>query len=293
MSLVLKSNTRYTGNQSLKSITDVSQTAQQFYDAYAAWVIADGGEIINPTQCLAAITWAKNWGVMGKSFAVSASWGIKRAGSNITKLYGIDRSTFSWAGTGVGTYTTINGFPEILFPATSARMVQDVPKRNITSKNIGVLMTAKKISSQYMSFSVNRGTNALNADIRVEKQLPPAFSYVSAKTTDATVTWNVGNVAGFNHGSFGSLININKVSQTLILNGAVNTLVYPAGGAGYADFASAETSEIWLGQFMLNNVPTGSPQNSFITEVWLINDATVEMLVDRSSIMTALYPATT
>ena len=54
MSLVLKSNVVSTA-ANLTSVALLTQTPQQYYDAFVARVQADGGEIVNSTELLNTI----------------------------------------------------------------------------------------------------------------------------------------------------------------------------------------------------------------------------------------------
>lgn len=288
MALITKSDVGYTGNGSPLSYIDLTQTAQEFYNSYEEWVIADGGEIINPTQALDAITWAKTNKIMGKVMAVSASWGIKRSGSQVIKVYSLDRSTFVWTAN-AGTYSVTNGFPEILYPSTASYLKQEVPKRNITTKNVGFLMTAKKIGTQNFSFSINKGLRSNNLDFRVDRLVPGLNNYFSAAYTTGSV---LANTAPANHGGSGGIFNLSGNSITGIKDGTISVLVYPSLGAQLPDYSSATSSEIWIGRYLLNGVESGAPSNSFFTEAWIVNDATLPIMLDLSNRLNTLYPST-
>jgi hypothetical protein len=94
MTLILKSNVTYSGPAGLSDIALVSRSAADIYTAYAARVAADGGTIGDAAACLAAITAAITGGYFYKSaIAVSARWGRKVSGSDITKFYNLVDST--------------------------------------------------------------------------------------------------------------------------------------------------------------------------------------------------------
>lgn len=92
MTFISKSNVL--ASRSLGAVEGLTQTPAQAYADYAARVVADGGEIIDPAACLAAFTAAINGGYFGGlAVAYSPRWGVKRTGSaspyTLQKVYNL------------------------------------------------------------------------------------------------------------------------------------------------------------------------------------------------------------
>lgn len=86
MTLIIKSDAVYTGTGSLPTLASLVYTAAK----YKARVLADGGEIINSSAVDAAFAFLAANGVPARQFVVGASFGIKRSGASIDKLYSFD-----------------------------------------------------------------------------------------------------------------------------------------------------------------------------------------------------------
>lgn len=92
MTTIIKSNATYTGSGTLGSIAQITQSAQDIYNAYEARVTTDGGIIQEPASCLEAIERAVDRGYFfGTEIAISARWGIRLSSTNIAKFYNLGR----------------------------------------------------------------------------------------------------------------------------------------------------------------------------------------------------------
>jgi hypothetical protein len=90
MTTILKSNAAYAGAASLSNVSVLTKRAVDLYADYASRVAADGGVVLDPAECLAAIQSALDGDYYYRmAAAVSPRWGRKVSGANITKLYNL------------------------------------------------------------------------------------------------------------------------------------------------------------------------------------------------------------
>lgn len=292
MALIFKSNNKYTGGLVLKSVVDVTQTAQEFYDEYAAWVTADGGEIINPTATLNAITWAKKLGVLGKSHAISASWGIKKdASGKVLKVYGFNFDVFAFNST-AGTFVNSGAFPVIKF-ATNNRLEQQIKRRNVTSQKFTVGLSVKQVSaSQYFGTAVADGYDTGKSDCYTLAYAPNingynSFNmpdtnnaYIVAKSATAATTSNVGFSAYCDN--VGDMI-------TTFSDGVRSLSFLPTTNHKWKDIHMALESKLVIGQILSAGTYNGSPINAEFAEYWLINDTSEDITRSLSERLNTLY----
>lgn len=86
MTIIIKSDAVYTGTGALPSLASLTYTAAK----YKARVLADGGEIISDAAVNAAFAFLAANSVPARQFVVGASFGVKRSGASIDKLYSFD-----------------------------------------------------------------------------------------------------------------------------------------------------------------------------------------------------------
>jgi hypothetical protein len=90
MATIVKSNNAFAGASTLSNVSVVTKSAQDLYDEYAARVVADGGVVADPTECLAVIQSALDHDYYWRTaYAISPKWGRKVSAGNITKLYNL------------------------------------------------------------------------------------------------------------------------------------------------------------------------------------------------------------
>lgn len=92
MSIVIKSNNAYTGEGSLPTIAQLTQTQQQAFDAFKTRVLADGGQIGSEQKIKEAINFIYSENLFGKtSVCASPHYAYKLdSSSKLLKLYSID-----------------------------------------------------------------------------------------------------------------------------------------------------------------------------------------------------------
>lgn len=281
MALIIKSDVSYEGKAHLTSVADITKTAQEFYAEYEAWVLADGGEIINPGACLDAITWAKGMGVLGKSKAVGANFGMKRTGDGkITKLYGLDGSVFTPSGFLSTLDTTSNDFPAIQLGG--AHFYSNT-QRSINSTKFSIGVSAHKINTIfYSSFGVGQLPGVV---------VPLGYPCVNI--------YNVGSNENFS-GMGTSLINTANTRKfkgmvgyydELSISAAVDGIILPSTAqANNTTARDLRESQMLIGTRRLANGTNYSEIiNSLFTEFWLINDSSIEIAQSLSRRLGDLY----
>ena len=109
MSLILKSNSYYTGTKKLPSTITQIMTADEYFASYKARVEDDGGIIVNETKTKATIDFLFANDFMSRANSITDSlYGIKKDGDKVTKLYAIDGSDLTGKTYGTGTYHTLD-----------------------------------------------------------------------------------------------------------------------------------------------------------------------------------------
>ncbi|NQY83448.1 MAG: hypothetical protein HRT34_01350 [Alcanivorax sp.] len=275
MATVIKSNVAYGGDVTLPSAVDLTYTAQAFYNEYAARVVADGGRVVDPAATLAAISWAKGAGVMGKIRACGASWGVKESAGVITKMYGLGGEIYSPRGGGVELIES-GAFPVIRSLSDTSYMVTDAPDKNIKTDSVGMFacIDASFAGPTGWQAAVIDGVNSTQSDIYLLQTAggnPSIFcsqddgSFLSAAQTPKAAFSGFGGVA---------VPVLDNIYTSL--DGVNGGSAAPTPPRTLADLKSAATSRIMLFKRQFNGAPYGSPGTVPMTEFWLINDCTEE-----------------
>lgn len=90
MSTIIKSSRYYQGSNVLPALSSLTYG----YTQYAARVVADGGTVINPTATQDAFNFLISSGLNPAQCVAGASFGVKKAGTVIQKLYSFDGNDF-------------------------------------------------------------------------------------------------------------------------------------------------------------------------------------------------------
>lgn len=109
MSLILKSNTKYTGSSSYPKLTQLTHTQADVFSSYKSRVLADGGEIVSDEAVLKAYNFLFNNNLIGRMSCCAAPvYGIKKnSAGRVVKLYSLDGSDMICEVFGTGEYPTI------------------------------------------------------------------------------------------------------------------------------------------------------------------------------------------
>lgn len=122
MSLILKSNTMYSGTVPAISIAQITSNPQKAYQDFRQRVLDDGGEIVSQEATETAIKFMFDNGLYGKmAFSASPSYARKLGGDGgIEKLYSIDGVDLvaNQVGAG-GSLPTVSGTKAVRFAPNS------------------------------------------------------------------------------------------------------------------------------------------------------------------------------
>lgn len=293
MALIIKSDRAYTGTATLKSVLDVAQTAQDYYDEYAARVVADGGTIINAAATLAAITWAKGRGVLASATAVSASWGVKVDGSNnILKIYGFNGSDFvTPSGAAANKLVTTGAYPVFqINTGAESRFLSEKVGTFTKGKAFAMVTVFKHItvaSNQVTGFSINSGIQAGSFDLSVmggpNNNAYEVYSKNSALSAQAL---GIGPYADYQ--SIGVFVDTQAASFSTLKEGAV-TATGAANSGAWANLKSTTAAQVCLGQYMSGGTYYQYNAGSTFPEFWLLGDCTYTDSLALSQRMADLY----
>tara|TARA_R100000789_G_scaffold69562_3_gene65180 strand:- start:2681 stop:3499 length:819 start_codon:yes stop_codon:yes gene_type:complete len=255
----------------LRSSADVSQSAQEFFDRYEAFVVGDGGAITDAGETLAAIQWAKDRGVLGRSRAVSAAWGLNVSGGAVSKMYALDGSVFLSQN---GTHTldtTTRSFPVVLFgpPPGSfpGRFVQADAQRNVTGEKI-ILGLAVRNNSEDFWCGVDSGSGGFSA--LAARKADTGIHRVITRS-EASTEVGIPNSEVTPSGGAGVFIDSGIGSLTQYLNGVGGFRQVPPPGVSLIDYSSYPSSVAYVGA---PPYPSSAGTNgSEFVEFWLIDGA--------------------
>ena len=180
MSLVLKSNVVSTA-ANLTSVALLTQTPQQYYDAFVERVQADGGEIVNSTELLNTINFLFDKKLIGKlNGLVGARYAVKRSGGNITKVYSLDGVDFVAKMFG-------SGQPPLLNTTDTAKPYIDMRNAGVSFNNVTLLKSEKKF---VQSRALKIGASAVMQNVAAMTGII-AQSIDSDVSTQATPMWRI------------------------------------------------------------------------------------------------------
>lgn len=193
MSLVLKSNVVSTA-ANLTSVALLTQTPQQYYNAFVARVQADGGEIVNSTELLNTINFLFDKKLIGKlNGLVGARYAVKRSGGNVLKVYSIDGVDFVAKMFG-------SGQPPLLNTTDTAKPYIDMRNAGVSFNNVTLLKSEKKF---VQSRALKIGASAVMQNVAAMTGVI-AQSIDSDSTTQATPMWRIAAAVGAASMQFGT-----------------------------------------------------------------------------------------
>lgn len=221
MSVILKSNVPYSGNKKLKSATVMSMTSQQYFDAYKARVLADGGIIVDETKTKATIDFLFANDLLSRAHTiVSASYGVrKNLNDEVDKLYSISGSDLVLANYG-GAIPKLNATEQLIDNQLSASSTTtgtlyktEKPVRISAKGIIGLIIVAKMDKADtaqptmigYSDMGENNDANARGKLIFTASkfivQNPSPNNNVATSSQFAAATkapiihrWNIANI---------------------------------------------------------------------------------------------------
>lgn len=205
MSLVLKSNSLYKGEELAKG-----------FNEYKARVLADGGDIYSEAATRDVFLFAKTYGIDGGiGFSVtSPNWGAKVTDGNIVKLYSLFGETGDQIVTG-GSYGSevVGGIRTLMAAASSASNIE----------------TANTVDASDMSITVIYKPNAPNIPRPLSAFYTIGGSVIALRlyrNTDGSISYShAGGV--LQSGSVPTSLNTDKVESVSVLkNGYRLSLLY-------------------------------------------------------------------
>lgn len=296
MSLVLKSNVASTA-ANLTSVALLTQTPQQYYDAFVARVQADGGEIVNSTELLNTINFLFDKKLIGKlNGLVGARYAVKRSGGNITKVYSLDGVDFVAKMFG-------SGQPPLLNTTDTAKPYIDMRNAGVSFNNATLLKSEKKfvqsrnkriaasIVMQNVSAMTGIIVNSIDSDVAT--QATPMWRVNAGAVGTATMQIGVAAepydpAAGQNsmvYNGFTAAANAQPISfladgQTVKLETVINGGVTAALTRATPTAAATVEQYLTIGGYETNS-SKGSGVGNFY-EMWFFNNATESdlLLVD-------------
>ena len=303
MSLVLKSNVVSTA-ANLTSVALLTQTPQQYYDAFVARVQADGGEIVNSAELLNTINFLFDKKLIGKlNGLVGARYAVKRSGGNITKVYSLDGVDFVSKMFG-------SGQPPLLNTTDTAKPYIDMRNAGVGFANATLLKSEKKFvqsralkigaSAVMQNVAVMTGIIAQSIDNDVATQATPMWRINAGAVGTTTMQFGAAPepydaTAGQNFLQFNALTNVanaepihfladaSKVATNTYKNGALTastTRATPRAGATVEQY-------ITIGGYETNG-SKGSGVGNFY-EMWFFNNAAESDLLLVDAYLKARY----
>ena len=282
MALIIKSNVRG-ALEHAPFVSDVTMTDAEYFDSYAASVVADGGDIVSTEAVENAIEWARSTHIsLGGSAAVSASWGVKTAtdGVTIRSLYGFNGDVFDAVGS--PTLDTSGAFPKIKFGTRNEYFKQRIARRNIMSRRValGLSGVGSNSSTRSCEFAITKGAIPDGTDFHVNAV------GITAYGTNGSARESVfaGGSDPYD-GLVGYWDHVNDV-VTAIENGTPGN-----SSNSNAPFVDAQNYEstLQLGLRIYNDATYGSSNEAEFSEFWLVNDAAFNQAVALSGYLQSLY----
>ena len=235
MSVILKSNVPYSGTKKLKSATVMSMTSQQYFDAYKARVLADGGVVIDETKTKATIDFLFANDLIGRTnVLVSANYGLRKDANNkVDKLYSISGSDVVAKSYGTGVLPLFNASEVMIDVVATASdnnngtvFKTEKPVRVSAKGQVGFVVTAKmdKADTAQPTFIVYSDMGE-QSDANVMGRL--IFSASKVLVTNPIVN-NVATTAGYGATTKQPILqmwNVANRSSKLYIN---STLAYSA-----------------------------------------------------------------
>ena len=287
MSLVLKSNVVSTA-ANLTSVALLTQTPQQYYDAFVSRVQADGGEIVNSTELLNTINFLFDKKLIGKlNGLVGARYAVKRSGGNITKIYSLDGVDFVSKMFG-------SGQPPLLNTTDTAKPYIDMRNAGVSYTNVTLLKSEKKFvqsralkigaSAVMQNVAAMTGVIVQSIDSDVATQSTPVWRISAGAVGAATMQFGTAPEpydakAGQNVLQFNALTNVANAEPIHFLADAskvaINTYKNGALTASTTRATSRATATVeqylTIGGYETNSGKGGGVGNFY--EMWFFNNA--------------------
>lgn len=180
MSIVIKSNSVFTGQDLVAGVSD-----------YMSRVESDGGEIVSKDSVIYALLFASRNKITSTNClsATSASWGVKKSGSNITKLYSLFGSAGDVMLTGAFPYIQTSDGCAVAYNGASSSLA----KASFAGKsgNFGAIIKYAEtgiLTATRRLYSIQSNTTAIARNSLIDSGL--SASYISVENTVSTTRNN-------------------------------------------------------------------------------------------------------
>lgn len=257
MSVVIKSNSLYSGAGSMATIEQVITSPQQVIDNFTARVLADGGTIVNPQKIATAVGFLfKNNLISRMGVCASPHYAVKLdAEGGILKLYSIEGQDLVGLSVGGGALPKLVGnfvnFNEGLTSDAVGGILTTATKQawSKTGRFGVALATNENVNTAANAiFGMStHGETSLNSDV---------FSLLSSVPLNGTVSSRINNAT---YGGTTALMNVTAINNT------------PKNGAFVFTYNKlATTTELMIHGIVLGvNNPLSAPSGVYENEHYL------------------------